>query len=338
MAREAGPLGWKYMIVGCGSIGKRHIRNLSQLGVHDIIAIDPSAERRAEVMQKLGIRAFETIDEGLSQSPDVALICTPTSFHLQDSLAVARAGCHIFIEKPVSHQLQGTGRLIDEVRRKKLLTLVGCNFRFHPGLQQVKLLLEEEAIGPVRYARASFGHYLPDWHPWEDYRQGYSALRRLGGGVLLDRVHEVDYLRWLLGEFSKVSCALGRLGELEIDTEDTAELTLWVKGGGCLVSVHLDYLRRTYDCSAELLGDEGLIKWSFADNSVRWLVAREKRWKSRRWPNYDINQMYVEEMRHFLRVLEGKEASAQDVIEALRNLEIITAARRSARLGRVVRI
>jgi len=325
----------RFLIIGCGSIGKRHLGNLKQLGVQDIIAFDIRPERRQEVQQRFGVPVFAELSAALDQNPGAAVVCTPTSLHLPHALAAAQANYHLFIEKPIADSLEGIEELLAEVRRRRLVTFVQCNFRFHPGLRLVKSLLEEEKIGRVVSARAQFGQYLPDWHPWEDYRQSYSARKDLGGGVILDRIHEIDYLRWLLGEVTEVFAVMGHLSHLEVDTEDVAEIFLRF-ATGTLGSIHLDYVRRTYDCSLEIIGDEGIIRWRYQDHLLSWYLAKESQWYSRQWPRYEGNMMYLEAMRNFLRALQGEEASAQDAAEGVRVLAIALAAKQAALEGKML--
>jgi predicted dehydrogenase len=318
----------KFVVVGCGSIGKRHLGNLQQLGVQEITAVDDREDRCREVEEKFGVPVFASLDDALGHGPQVALICTPTRLHVRHALMAARAGCHLFIEKPLSDSLEGVDELLEEVSQRQLATLVGCNFRFHPGLRHVKVLLDDGAIGKVISARAQFGQYLPDWHPWEDYRFSYSSQRSMGGGVVLDRIHELDYMHWLLGEVTEVYCILGHLSHLEIDTEDTVEMMLRFASGAC-GSIHLDYVRRTYDCKLEIVGDEGTIQWCYPDHSVRWYLASEARWHSLQWPRYDGNEMYLAEMRHFIACLSGAEHPELDVYEGQRILRLALAAKQS---------
>lgn len=322
-------------MVGCGSIGRRHLGNLQTLGVREIIAFDVAEDRRHEVVEKFHVPAFADYDEALDQGVRAALICSPTRLHLEQSLQAARKGCHLFIEKPVASSLEGMEQLSAEVHANHIKTLVGCNFRFHPGLQKVKSLLDAGTVGNIVSARAQFGQYLPDWHPWEDYRQGYSARLELGGGVLLDRIHELDYIRWLLGEVKSVAALLGKLSSLEINTEDTVDLLLQFTGG-YFGTVHVDYVRRTYDCSFEVIGDRGTIQWSFQDHRVRWYTAAEACWQSLEWPKYPVNEMYLDQFRHFFRLLESEEPSAADVNEGARVLEIALAARKAAEERKVI--
>ena len=328
----------RFLVVGCGSIGKRHIRNLKTLKGGDVIAHDVQPERCREVQQEYGVEAYARLEDALAQKPDVALICTPTSLHIPPTLSAARSGCHLFIEKPLSHSLEGLDELVDVVARKNLVTLVGCNMRFHPGIAKMKKLLESETIGKVLCARVQAGQYLPDWHPWEDYRYGYSANRSLGGGIILDGIHEIDYITWFLGEVSQVFCFSGKLSSLEIDTEDTAEILLQFRTG-TIAEVHLDYVQRARGRSCQIIGEEGTILWDFSVKEVRLYRAQTKEWQVfPEEPDYDTNQMYIEEMKHFLQCFEGKAKPAQDVNAGKRALEIALAAKESARTGKVIGI
>jgi predicted dehydrogenase len=318
----------RFLVVGCGSIGKRHLGNLLKIGVKDILAFDPVETRRNEIRNDFGVEVVHDFESALEDGVRHVLICSPTSLHLAQSITAARSGCNLFIEKPVSDRLDGVEGLIREVGKRRLQSLVGCNFRFHPGLIKVSALLGANVIGNVVSARAQFGQYLPDWHPLEDYRTGYSARKKLGGGVVLDRVHEIDYIQWLLGEAESVTAMISRRSHLEIDTEDIAEILIGFKNGA-VGSIHLDYVRRTYDCSLEIIGDEGTIQWCYQDNRVRWYVAEEKAWHELSWPKYDGNDMYVEEMKHFIKMLNNEEPSQSDVQNACRVLKIAMAAKRS---------
>jgi len=327
----------RFLILGCGSIGKRHIDNLLELRAGEVIAYDPNPQRRLEAESRFGIRTVEDPQRALTEGVSAAFVCSPTHLHMEQALAAARVGAHIFVEKPLSLDMHGADELSREVESRGLVALTGCNFRFHPGLKKVKELVDAHAIGRVVTARAQFGQYLPDWHPWEDYRSSYSAHRKMGGGVILDRIHEIDYLHWLFGEATHVFAMANRLSSLEIDCEDTAEILLRLESG-TFCSVHLDYVRRVYDCSLELTGDEGTVQWSFSEHEVRWYLAATRQWQRVTWPNYPVNDMYLEELRHFLRAIHGLEPPVQNLREARRALVTALAAKQSAAEGRQIEL
>jgi len=326
----------RFLIIGCGSIGKRHIRNLLSLGVAEILVFDIRADRRNQIEAEFGVEVLDCLEEGWKQGPDVVLIAVPPSLHVLLALRAAEQGCHLFIEKPLSDRPEGIDQLLEVVKERNLVTLVGCNLRFHPGLITVKKLLKEEAIGHVIAARVEVGQYLPEWHPNEDYRSGYSARKELGGGVILDYIHEIDYIRWMLGEVAAVVCFAGKLSQLEIETEDTAEILLrFTRGAVC--GVHMDYVQRPYSRTCHIVGESGTIRWDYTAGEVRWYSAMTQKMRIFENPQgWEPNQMYLDEMQHFLACLAMEEKPAVEVFQGKRVLEIALAAKTSARTGKVV--
>ena len=328
----------RVLVIGCGSIGKRHIGNLLKLEAGEVLTCDVRAERRAEAAERYGIETFSTLSEALARGPHAVVVAVPPSLHVPVAIEAAERGCHLFIEKPLAAGMERIGELIDIVKRRGLVTLVGCNMRFHPGLVRVKELLDGGAVGAVLSARAAFGQYLPDWHPYEDYRAGYSARRDLGGGIILDAIHEIDYLRWLAGEMQSVACFAGRLSSLEIETEDTAALLLRF-ANGAIGEIHVDYVQRAYSRSAEIIGEQGTIRWDYTAHAVRCYSAVDRCWRAFCDPvTWEPNDMYLDEMRHFLRCLDGAETPAVDIINAKQVLEIALAAKAAAENRRVMEL
>ena len=329
---------WRFVVMGCGSIGKRHISNMKAMNAGEILAWDLREDRRREARTRFDVESMATLEDAWKRAPNVAVIATPTSTHVPLALQAAKRGCHLFIEKPVSDRMEGLTELLDVVTDQGLVTLVGCNMRFHPGLMKVKRLLEEKAVGRVVGARVEVGSYLPDWHPWEDYRETYSALARLGGGVILDAVHELDYIRWMLGDVRAVACFAGKQSGLDIETEDTAAILLRF-AEGAIGEVHLDYVQREYSRTCQVIGDEGTIRWDYGAGEVRlYSGTTRQRDVFRDPPGWEPNSMYVDELRHFVRCLAGEERAALDVFEGRRVLEVALAAKEAAATGRVVEL
>lgn len=325
------------LVAGCGSIGRRHIRNLQALSITGLTAYDIDPERLRSAGDEFGIAIRESLDEALATRPAAVLVCTSTSQHLPIALAAAKQGCHLFIEKPISHSTDGVDEMLRAAAANDRVILVGCNFRFHWGMQQVKTILDNGEIGRVISVRAEFGQYLPDWHPWEDYRTGYSARSELGGGIILDSIHELDYLYWLFGPVAEVFCFAGKMSYLEIDTEDTADISLRFTSG-IHGTVHLDYVQRSYERSLKVIGEEGTLIWNFQDNTVKEYLANTGHWEvTAREPAPEVNGMYVAEIEHFLACIRGEASPMVDGETGQRILRIALAARESAETGRVVR-
>ena len=321
----------KIGVIGCGSIGLRHLRNLKALGVGELIAYDPSGEARQKAAAEVGITAIEQLEQMWWDGTDAVFIASPTSQHITHALEAVHANCHVFIEKPLSHDSGQLADLLGKIESQRLISLVGCNMRFHPGPQAVKQLLDGGAVGRVCSARVYTGSYLPDWRPWQDYRRSYSANSGMGGGCILDCIHEVDLTRWYLGEINEVMCMADHVSSLEMDVEDLAAL-LCRHQSGAISEIHLDYLRRPSGRGCEIHGEEGSIIWRMEERKVRHFRVGDSQWREQDEPaeEWDLNQMYVDEARHFLDCVESGSETICPIREAIQVMRVALSARKSA--------
>jgi predicted dehydrogenase len=315
------------LVVGCGSIGERHIRNLRVLGVEDLRVFDPLSARLQQVCDEHGLFACANLAAGLATRPDAVLVCTPPHLHTEIAHAAVEAGAHVFVEKPLAHGLAGVDALLAAAAERHRIVCVGYNLRFHAGLCKLQELLQGGAIGRPLVIRAEVGQYLPDWRPGRDYRGGYNVTAAQGGGIILDASHELDYVRWLGGEVQAVYCCAGHLSNLEMDVEDTAALILRLSSG-VLAEVHLDCIQRGYARTCKIIGERGTLLWDYAEG-VRWQGEADR--EPRLLPvRPEANEMYAREMRHFLGCVEGTSEPAVDGATGRRVLEIALAAKQSA--------
>lgn len=309
----------KYLLVGYGSIGRRHMNNLLAHGENDIVVL----RSNKSTLETAAIKDFpvETdLRAALAHQPDAVIIATPTSLHLDTAIPAAELGAHILLEKPASHSLDR----IDDLERAATASgsriVIAYQFRWHPTLRALKQELEKGTIGTVISARVEWGEYMPGWHPWEDYRRSYAALPELGGGVVLTLCHPFDYLRWLLGEVKSVY-ALTTRGGLNLDVEDTADALLRFQTG-TQAYVHVDYLRREPLHRLELVGSDGLITWDNANGSLRIFRGETETWQETLPPaGFERNGMFMDEMAHFIQVVEHRAnplCTLQDGIQALK--------------------
>ena len=276
-----------------------------------------------------------SLDEALSATADAAVICTPPASHAALAQRALDAGLHLFVEKPIAATVSDATQLVAEAERRGRVLAVGFNLRFLPSLLRVKALLDDKRVGKVLAARAEFGSYLPDWRPGRDYRDNYAVRAADGGGILLDAIHELDYVGWLFGDVTDVLCAADHVSDLAGDSEDIAEVTLRFESG-VLGQVHLDYLQRVYRRNLQVIGDAGVIVWDYPTHTVT-VRATEAPPETISVEDGETNEMYVQEMRHFARCLERLESPRVDGREGLRSLKLVEAAKTSARDGRRVR-
>jgi predicted dehydrogenase len=264
------------------------------------------------------------------------IIANPTALHLDVAIPAARAGCSILIEKPVSHSSEGLDELKAALQEGGGRLLVGFQFRYHPGLQKVVELLKLKEIGRPLSFRAQWGEYLPDWHPWEDYRKSYSARADLGGGVVLTLSHPLDYLRWLFGEVESVWAYTAHLSDLELQVEDMAEIGLSFENGP-IGSVHLDYYQRPAVHRMAIVGTEGLIQWNNADGAARLFRASVDSWESFLLPSgFERNELFLAEMRHFISVARGEEPPACTLADGMQVMNLVQAVHESSRLQKQI--
>jgi predicted dehydrogenase len=323
------------VIAGLGSIGRRHLANLRQLEPSADITVyrRPSTDR---AVPPGATRVVHDAEAAWSGAPDCAFLTGPASIHLSHAHEAAAAGAHLFIEKPLANTADGIPSLLAECRAKGLTVLVAYNFRFYPPLQILRDAVQSGRIGRVVSVRAEVGQYLPDWRPGADYRQGVTAHAELGGGALLELSHELDYIRWIIGEVTAVGARVARLGNLEIDVEDVAEILLDFENGA-IGSVHLDLLQRVPSRTCKIVGTDGTLTWDGLTNAVRLFSATSHAWTDLHPAvTIDRNEMYLAEMRHFLECVRGTALPLVTGDDGLRVVEIAEAARRASEERRMV--
>ena len=313
----------RLLLCGYGSIGRRHHANALALllpgSEWTIVEPEPSSWRA-----ETGARFVGTSIEAEGEF-DVALICSPTHLHGEQIAMLAPRIKAFFIEKPLAHDRAALALIRRALAGEPRPVMVGCNYRFELGLAKLRELLDGGAIGRPLSARAEFGQWLPSWRPTQDYRTGYAARRHTGGGVILDRIHELDYVTWLLGRVTDVKAFSGKLSSLEIETEDTAEVLLRF-ASGAIASVHVDYLQREYVCELKIVGERGSLAWRYRPTSVR--VLREgSGWETIfDEPASDVNAMYVAELRYFFDALASGQPLQNSLDEAAATLDLAFAA------------
>lgn len=324
----------KFLIAGLGSIGRRHLRHLVSLGQKDILLYRTHQSTMPD--EELSGYPVETdLKSALAHKPDAVIVSNPTALHLDVAIPAVEAGCHILLEKPISNNLDRLDELQDIVEKKAVNVLVGFQFRYHPGLRKIKEILSNEEIGRPISFRAHWGEYLSDWHPWEDYRVSYSARRDLGGGVILTLTHPLDYLRWLLGDVESLWAFTGKLSDLELDVEDTAEIGIRFENR-VIGSLHLDYNQRPPRHQLEIVCTGGTIRWDNAGSALEVYSAQKQAWQTYPLPaDFEREHLFRAQMEHFLKVVEGKAEPICSLQDGISTLELALAAHQSAEEGRI---
>lgn len=325
----------KFLIAGFGSIGRRHMRNLLTLGERDII-VYRTGRSTLPVDELENVRVMTDFDAALRERPDALIVANPTALHLDVTIPAARAGCHILMEKPVSHSLERLNDLRMALQSGGGRFLTGFQYRFHPGLRKVQELLQAGAVGRPVAAHVQWGEYLPGWHPWEDYRAAYASRSDLGGGVTLTLSHPLDYLRWLFGEVQSLWAFAGQFSDLEIAVDDVAEIGLRFEHG-TVGGVHLNYVQRPGVHRMEVIGSEGTLLWDNADGAVKAYRAETSAWETYPAPeSFERNTLFMDEMSHFLAVIRGEEYPLCTLEDGITALELALAVHESAASQRMI--
>jgi predicted dehydrogenase len=341
----------KALFVGLGGIGQRHARNLrATLGSDiEIIAwrvrrlshlVTPQlqADTERDVEREYDIRVFHSLEAALAEQPQIAFICNPSSLHVPAALQCLRAGCDLFLEKPVSNTLDGLAGLTRTAEQTKRVVMVGYQLRFHPCFLALQEILNSGVLGSIMAVRATVGEYLPGWHPYEDYRQMYASRADLGGGVVVTQIHEFDYLYALFGTPSRIFSIGGHWSHLEIDVEDVASTLMEFKITDRPLPVHLqqDYLQRPANRSCEVIGDRGKAIMDLPSLSVTRYDQDGQLAETLQWNGFDRNQLFLHELHHFLECVKTRQKPTVDLNDGIWSLRMALAARESMASGRVV--
>ena len=325
------------MIVGLGSIGKRHLRNILAIeNTKKLEIIIYSKQTKSYLSNHKNIKIFDTLDKCLLEKPDVGFITNETVHHIPIAIKLAKVGLDLFIEKPLSNKISNVKTFSKIVKTKKLITLVGCNLRFHRCINEIKNLIDQKVIGDIISVKVECGTYLPDWHPNENYSKSYASRDDLGGGVVLTCIHELDYLFWFFGETQEVFSMTGKYSNLKITASDLSAIILKFKNN-IIAEVHLDYFQKPEARSCKLIGTKGTITWDSLNNEVKIYDFKKSKWKSKlKIKKYDKNEMYVKELEHFIQCVNKKKKTINDISQGEYVLKVALGIIKSSKLKKSI--
>jgi predicted dehydrogenase len=327
----------KLTVVGLGSIGRRHLGNFHSIGVHSLAGWDADAVVRETAAKQF---PFATITPTLEAALDSAagvVVGTPPDSHLALGRRAAERGAHVMVEKPLTQTLDGVEGWLRDCDARGVRVLTAYQWRYWPPMLLAERLLKEGRIGPVRAARTEYAYHLPQHrYPGRDYRQFYMAKAAQGGGCVLDESHAIDYMRWLCGEVTEVSAVVDRISSLEIETDDIADLTVRFDSGA-IGNIHMNLFAWNMHSHFELMGESGVLQWRRFENEIRVFDGPANRWEIHPFA-CQLNDMYVEEARHFVAVIRGEATPRCDGWDGFRTMQVIEAARRASAERRWVKV
>ena len=320
----------KAMFVGLGSIGQRHLRNLKHLrqgqpleifacrqNPHQLVIEDGKAHEVESLASHYGFTELKGIEEALSEEPDIAFICNPSSMHLPTSILCAKKGCHLFIEKPVSTKSDGLEELEKILEQKGLVSMVGFQTRFHPLVMETFRLLKTQEYGQVLSAHFNWAAYLPDFHPYEDYRKGYAARNDLGGGVTFSFSHELDLIQHFFGVPQSVYALGGHLSNLEIDVDDTiaALFQCGTETRSFPVQLHLSFAQGQEQREFTILLEKGVLHCDLVKQKLQIVNHKRESVLLKHLPDFPRNDLFIAETKHLLDCLQNREQTQISLTE-----------------------
>ncbi len=308
-------------IIGIGSIGRRHLRNLKATRPDIKITLVRSGHGKDWPELKLANHIVYSLEDAISLGIEAAIIASPSTLHIQQSKILVQSGIHLLIEKPLSHNLDKTKELIADINNKNIVVLIGYVLRHDPIAQKFKLLLEDNCLGQLLHVRVETSSYLPDWRPEQNYKETVSASAECGGGVLLELSHEFDYIRWFFGDIKIIAAYLHNSGHLDIDVEECADIIL-IDKNHLPISLHLDFHARHPIRRCIVAGSKGTATWDAVENKLIWHPANKDA-EIAEFTN-ERDDLFINQLQHFISCIENGDkplVSIQDGVEALKLVE-----------------
>ena len=322
----------RLLVVGYGSIGQRHLRIArSLLPDAEILVL---RHKVYGTIPDFADGCLNTIQEAIAFDPQAAVIANPSTLHMPAALPLAERGVHLLIEKPLANMSSSVHDLLGIGKRQDVVLLTGYNLRFSPSLQRFRSEVQSGRIDKIISVRCEIGQYLPSWRPDSDYRKGVSASRVLGGGVLLELSHEIDYLRWIFGEIVAVNAVLAHQSSLEIDVEDTAHLVLKfstkANTNALVANLNMDFVRHDTTRFCMAIGESGSIRWNALTGEVDYFAQGSSNWKTLFAHVPQRDESYIAEWSHFIDCVQNGTKPLITGGDGLAVLKIIEAARASS--------
>jgi predicted dehydrogenase len=325
----------RILIVGNGSIGKRHLSIARSLFPTSTIKVFQHSNDNIIPATSNGL--IKTLKEAIDFSPNIAVIANPAPFHIRIALALTEIGAHLLVEKPLSNSISDVELLIKTCNQLGLKLAVGYNLRFSPSLIEFRRLLNSGAVGKIYSVSCEGGQFLPSWRPEKDYRNTVSANKSLGGGVLLELSHEIDYLYWIFGEIKWIKATLSKQSNLDIDVEDTAILTMGISSSNfdreILCNVNLDFVRHDPARSCTVIGENGTVKWDGLKGNINLFSRSSEIWSEIYSHSPQRDETYIAEWKNFLSAIDCNNEPLVTGEDGLKVLHAISAARESALNG-----
>lgn len=327
----------KVLIVGAGSIGRRHAKIFSEHFNIDIADISYSRIKLSSKLFEVNNSYFDYKKAIIENNYKFIAICTPPNLHLKIAELSVKYNNNLFIEKPLGLNCTGWKKIAEICKKKNLINYVAYCHRHISYFNKAKKMIDNNKIGRVLHANMRWGSYLPDWHPWEKYYNFYMAKKEQGGGALLDESHGIDLIRYLIGEINEVSAFVGKISDLKITSDDIAILNLKTNKNS-YIQINFDLLARFPRNNLEIIGSKGTIIIDRVDHNLKIFSIKNRSWENFKYTKDDFLNMYKQQALYFIDCINKKKRTTIDINDALKTQSIIDSAFLSSKIKKVVKI
>jgi predicted dehydrogenase len=323
----------KLGIIGFGSIGAKYLELINKVRPNLEVVIVHS--RKSLKNKKTKEIFFYSLDEAIDFGINAAIIATPASLHAEQAERLLNSNIHVLIEKPLSDKLENLEKLLKIDKKAKSLSLLGYCLRYDPGATKFKELLLSPNFGKILHVKIDCGSFLPEWRPKQNYTRSVSAIKKLGGGVLLELSHEIDYARWFFGGINGVYATLKNSGILDINVEDSADIIFETKAGFS-IAMHLDFNTRKNRRNCHVFTSKGDAFWDYISNEIVWNPKSGIKETISFEHKKDI--IYEEQLKHFFNCIEKGIKPLISISDGLEVLKLIDASKVSNKLGKKIQL
>jgi predicted dehydrogenase len=318
------------LIIGCGSIGERHLRCFQRTGRCEVSVCDANVKLLGEVSARYKVSSYSNLREALSARKfDALVICTPAHTHMTIAREGAEYGADLFIEKPLSVSMDGVEEAREAIRRSGKFTAVAYVYHCLPWVAQAREFLCSGGVGRPLQAAVVSGQHFPTFRP--AYREIYYTKRETGGGAIQDALtHLVNAMEWMIGPMTRVFCDASHQMLEGVTVEDTVNVT--ARHGDVLASYAMNQFQAPNETTMLIHCESGSVKIESA--MQRWGVLHRgsSEWTWTQTP-LERDEIFTAQANAFLDGMEGKPTPLSTFEEAVQTLKFNLAALRSSDSG-----
>lgn len=321
------------LIVGLGSMGKRRIRCMKKIGFSKIFGFDPRKDRRKDAEKLYKIETVSSLSDGLAKHPNCMIISTPPDLHYTYASIAIKNNIHFFTEVNISSK--DISRIIKKMQRKSIVGVPSSTMLFHPMIKKLEKLLKNKQIGKILTVYYHFGHYLPNWHPWEDYRKFYVSKKETGAAREIVPF-ELVWMKNLFSEILSVYGSIHKLSKLEVDIDDIYQVFIEFKNKIQCTFI-IDVFTEPAINETKIIGEKGVILCDHNTGIIR--IGKGNKWKEIKTKtekmasgykgNTPSDSTYVEEMKDFLNTIQKKSPPKHTFFDELKILQVLDAIEKS---------